>query len=281
MEATAFLSPSEQMMKRLAALCMAATLSLAANARPDQLLAVYQGNRPPFSFRDAQGHVAGIEADVVTEALRRAGHRVAFLETPNVRLLPFRDGDGVDLAVSVRGSDGRGAYFSDEFVTFENIAISRRDRHIVLKSIADLDRYTFAIWQNGWRDLGPAFEARYRPSADGRFPPNYFQPTNQQAQNKMFWYGRVDVIVVDKQVFEWYRKQFSTEFDTAVELDRHAIFDPVTGFKVAFRDRGLRDAFNRALRAMRKDHSYERILERYASPGCRGCHVRPGNLSSN
>lgn len=281
MEGTAFLSPSELMIKRLAALCMAATLSLAANARPDQLLAVYQGNRPPFSFRDAQGRVAGIEADVVTEALRRAGHRVAFLETPNVRLLPFRDGDGVDLAVSVRGSDGRGAYFSDEFVTFENIAISRRDRHIVLKSIADLDRYTFAIWQNGWRDLGPAFEARYRPSADGRFPPNYFQPTNQQAQNKMFWYGRVDVIVVDKQVFEWYRKQFSTEFDTAVELDRHAIFDPVTGFKVAFRDRGLRDAFNRALRAMRKDHSYERILERYASPGCRGCHVRPGNLSSN
>lgn len=252
-------------MKRLAALWIAATLSLPASARPE-LLAVYQGHRPPFSFRDAHGKVSGIEADVVTEALRRAGRRVVFLETPNVRLLPFREGDGVDLAVSVRGSDGRGVYFSDEFVTFHNVAISRRDRHVVLKSIADLDRYTFAIWQNGWRDLGPAFEARYRPSDDGRFPPNYFQPTNQQAQNKMFWYGRVDVIVVDKQVFEWYRKQFSTEFNTQVALDYHAIFDATTGFKVGFRNRDLRDAFNRALIEMRKDQTYSRILARYALP---------------
>jgi len=253
-------------MKRLAALCTLAFVSLTALASADELVAVYQGSRPPFSFRDAQGKAGGIEVDVVTEALRRAGSGVTFRETPNVRLLPFREGDGVDLAVSVRGSDGRGVYFSDEFITFHNIAISRRDRHIVLKTIADLDRYTFAIWQNGWRDLGPAFEARYRPGADGRFPSNYFQPSNQQAQNKMFWFGRVDVIVVDKQVFEWYRKQFSTEFNTQVALDYHAIFAATTGFKVGFRDRALRDAFNRALIDMRKDQTYSRILARYALP---------------
>ena len=253
-------------MNRLAALCILAFMSLAASARSDELVAVYQGSRPPFSFRDARGKAGGIEADVVTEALRRAGRAVTFRETPNVRLLPFREGDGVDLAVSVRGSDGGGVYFSDEFVTFHNVAISRRDRHIALGSIADLDRYSFAIWQNGWRDLGPAFEARYRPGADGRFPHNYFQPSNQQAQNKMFWLGRVDVIVVDKQVFEWYRKQFSAEFNTQVALDYHAIFDAATGFKVGFRDRDLRDAFNRALIAMRKDQSYARILARYALP---------------
>lgn len=257
---------TERIMKRLAALCILAFVNLTALARPDDLVAVYQGSRPPFSFRDGQGKAAGIEADVVTEALRRAGRGVRFRETPNVRLLPFREGDGVDLAVSVRGNDGRGVYFSDEFVTFHNVAISRRDRHIVPKTIADLDRYTFAIWQNGWRDLGPDFEARYRPGADGHFPRNYFQPSNQQAQNKMFWFGRVDVIVVDKQVFEWYRKQFSAEFNTPVALDYHAIFDATTGFKVGFRDRDLRDAFNRALIDMRKDQTYSRILARYALP---------------
>lgn len=90
-------------------------------------MAVSQGSRPPFSFHDAQGKAVGIEIELVTEALRRAGRGVDFHETPNVRLLPFRDGDGVDLAVSVRGSDGGGAYFSDQFITFENVAISRRD----------------------------------------------------------------------------------------------------------------------------------------------------------
>jgi len=253
-------------MKRLAVMCTLALVAWTTPASADELVAVYQGSRPPFSFRDAQGKAGGIEADVVTEALRRAGHGVTFRETPNVRLLPFREGDGVDLAVSVRGNDSRGVYFSDEFVTFHNVAISRRDRHIVLKTIADLDRHKFAIWQNGWRDLGPAFEARYRPGADGRFPANYFQPSNQQAQNKMFWFGRVDVIVVDKQVFEWYRKQFSAQLNTQVALDYHAIFDATTGFKVGFRSRNLRDAFNRALIAMRKDQTYARILARYALP---------------
>lgn len=253
-------------MKTLATLCLLASLSLSASARPGDLVAVSQGHRPPFSFHDAQGNAVGIEIEVVTEALRRAGRGVAFHETPNVRLLPFRDGDGVDLAVSVRGSDGGGAYFSDEFITFENVAISRRDRRIVLRSIADLDRYTFAIWQNGWRDLGPEFEARYRPDAGGRFPPNYNQPTNQLAQNKMFWFGRVDLIIVDRKVFEWYRKQLSDEFNTQVALDYHPIFEASTGFKVAFRDRDLRNAFNRALQAMRKDRSYARIVARYGPP---------------
>lgn len=256
-------------MLRLATLCIAAALSLAASARAGDLVAVSQGHRPPFSFHDAQGNAVGIEIEVVTEALRRAGRGVAFHDTPNVRLLPFRDGDGADLAVSVRGSDGGGAYFSDEFVTFENVAISRRDKRIALRSIADLDRYTFAIWQNGWRDLGPVFEARYRPDAGGRFPPNYYQPTNQQAQNKMFWLGRVDLIVVDKKVFEWYRKQLSSGFNTQIELDYHTIFPANTGFKVAFRDRDVRNAFNRALQAMRNDHSYARIIARYALPAAR------------
>ena len=253
-------------MKRLAALCLLVLLpSLgAAAARQEEVVAAYQGNRGPFAFRDAQGKPVGVEADLVTEALRRAGRRVLLRETPNVRLLPMRD--GIDLAVSVRGSDGRGIYFSEEFIEFENVAITRRDRHIVLNTIADLDGHSFAIWQNGWHDLGPAFEARYRPGADGSFPRNYVQPANQEAQNKMFWFGRVDVIIVDKRIFEWYRRRFAGEFNTAIALDVHPIFDAATTFKVAFRDRDLRDAFNRALRAMRKDHTYARIVARYRLP---------------
>lgn len=157
-------------MKRLAALCLLVLLSTlggGAFARRDEVVAAYQGNRGPFAFRDAQGKPVGVEADLVTEALRRAGRRVILRETPNVRLLPMRD--GIDIAVSVRGGDDRSVYFSDEFIEFENVAITRRDRHIVLKTIADLDRYNFAIWQNGWHDLGPEFEARYRPARTAAF----------------------------------------------------------------------------------------------------------------
>lgn len=83
----------------------------------------------------------------------------------------------------------------------------------------------------------------------------------------MFWFGRVDVIIVDRRVFGWYRQRFASEFNTAIALDVHPIFDATTRFRVAFRDRDLRDAFNRALRSMRKDHTYARIVARYGMAG--------------
>ena len=69
-------------MKRLAALCTLAFVSLTALARPDELVAVYQGSRPPFSFSDAHGKAEGIEVDMVTEALRRTGRGVVLTMTP-------------------------------------------------------------------------------------------------------------------------------------------------------------------------------------------------------
>jgi polar amino acid transport system substrate-binding protein len=51
--------------------------------------------------------------------------------------------------------------------------------------------------------------------------------------------------------------------DVQDELVYHNIFKSGTWFNAAFADRSVRDRFNAALRAMRGDGSYQRILDKY------------------
>jgi polar amino acid transport system substrate-binding protein len=251
------------MQMRIRAVLMAVLLMLAGAGGAADLKAVCQVDRPPYSYIDAHGAYAGIEIDIVSAVLQRLGDTITYRVVPNVRLLYVLKQGDADLAVTTRGRDGDGLFFSDDFVEYENVAITRKAKQIVLNTLTDLDRYDFVIWQNGWRDLGPQFEAKYRPSARSEFPANYRQLSSQEAQNKMFWTGRVDVLVVDRAIFAWYRKQLAGMFDTSDEVVYHTIIPGHTTFQVGFRDRDLRDRFNATLKALRADGTYQKILDKY------------------
>lgn len=177
-------------------------------------------------------------------------------------LVAVRSGQ-VDVAVSVHGKDEAGLHYSDGMVDYINYAITRKEDRIRLTGEGDLDQYRFVIWQRGWADLGPAFEARYKPDDNGQFRPNYFQSSTQDAQSRVFWARRVDVIVVDRHVFEWYRRQLAASMKVDDEVEYHDIFKSTAVFAAAFADRDTRDRFNGTLKVMRADGSYQDILNRY------------------
>ena len=132
-----------------------------------------------------------------------------------------------------------------------------------VKEIAELKQFSFVIWQTGWKSLGPQFEAEYRPDANGVFPKNYFQAPNQLSQNKMFWLGRVPIIIVDKTIFEHHKKILRNDYDTAVPLRYHDIFGGKTSYSVAFSQANLRDQFNAGLKKIRLNGEYQRIINAY------------------
>jgi polar amino acid transport system substrate-binding protein len=228
-----------------------------------EITAAFGIDKPPFSFRDDNGVDTGIEVDIVRAALKEAGHTLRVRIVPNARLpLLVKAGDA-DLAATVMGEDGGGLYFSDPYIVFENYAISKRARNVVVNSIADLGKYSFVIWQNGWRDLGPEFETAYRPDAQSRMRPNYNETNSQALQNKMFWADRVDLIIVDRTIFGWYRRELTSWIKTDDSLVFHDIFKTVTRFPVAFHDKKLRDQFNAGLKKIRADGTYQKIYDKY------------------
>ncbi len=227
------------------------------------LRVAFNADKPPFAFVDASGKATGTEIDILAMALERLGHQLVPVAVSKARLEVTVKAGQADIGLSVQGKDGDGLYYTDYFSKFENVAVSRKADKVKLHSLADLDNYRFVIWQGGWNDLGPVFAARYKPNAQGQFPTNYVQSSSQELQSRVFWNKRVDVIVVDRAIFAWYRRQLAASVRVDDELVFHDIFDSTTNYGAVFVDKALRDKVNDVLRAMQADGSIRQIMARY------------------
>ena len=67
------------------------------------LIAASNMTHPPFSSRDADGQVVGIEVEIVEEAARELGARVEWVERPFSELLTAIEKGEIDIAVSTIG----------------------------------------------------------------------------------------------------------------------------------------------------------------------------------
>ena len=245
-------------------LLLVSVVSLPLAGQADELRVSFNTDKPPFAFTDQAGNITGIEVDVMREALKRAGHSIKAMSVSKARLLASLTQDEADVAASVQGNDGDNLFYTDNFVQYQNYAISRKTSKLVIEKIDDLDKYHFVIWQRGWADLGSEFEKKYKPDSQDHFRNNYFQGSTQEAQTRIFFAKRVDVIVIDATIFQWYRSVLG-KAGLAVDDDLvfHDIFTTTTGFAAAFKNKLLRDQFNTALKSMRADGSYQKILSRY------------------
>ncbi|MES2297912.1 MAG: transporter substrate-binding domain-containing protein [Pseudomonadota bacterium] len=248
-------------MLAMMALLLVATLQCAAAAT---LRLLVQSQTAPYLFNDAGGAFHGIAIDILDAAATRMGVNFEYHETSMARLLAdAKQRADIDGAAPVKGDDGDGLYYSAPVFGFENVVLTRAVSKIAVNRLADIDRYNFAIWQNGWRSLGPEFEAKYRPDGAGHFRANYHEHSSHETVVKVFWLGRVDVVVLDRYVFNWYTKQLAGSVDTSAKLTVHPIFSEKSMYKVAFRDPGLRKRFNAALKAMNDDGSIDAIMRKY------------------
>jgi polar amino acid transport system substrate-binding protein len=227
-----------------------------------EIVIAFAGDRTPYFFR-RNGQDAGIEIDLIKLIMANAGHTVKAVNVPKIRLLRSVKENEVDGAATVQDNNDENIFFSDRYLDFQNIIVSKAKHNITLKSMSDLKHYSFIIWQDGWRNLGPEFEAEYRPDANGISPKNYNQAFNQLSQNKMFWADRVQLIIIDKAIFEHNKNALNKEFDTSVPLTYHDLIKTKTSYSVAFNQATLRDQFNEGLKKIRANGSYQKIIDTY------------------
>lgn len=243
-------------------LSSAVGVSITLNAFAKDLDVAFGQNRPPFIFQES-GKWKGLEVDIVQEALSYKGHSIrSSAHMVNRRLEIAVAQMDYDAAAGVQYIDD-GTFYSNSFVTYINYAISRAGEGVVINSIQDLTKYKPAAWQNAYRNLGPEFVKYYGPESDGDYLKDYMEFGNQEAQNAFFWAGRANVIIVDKFIFLWYRKQLANQYNTGVDLVFHKIFPKETSYQVNFRDKNLRDDFNEGLQFLRESGRYQQLFDQY------------------
>jgi polar amino acid transport system substrate-binding protein len=209
---------------------------------------------PPYGF----GNGKGIRGDIVGTILDRLGHVYAFHAYSLNRARQSVKTMRMDISLVAPKAGGIG-YLSDPYVYYSNTAVTLAESRIGLDSIADLAKYRIAAWQGANKVLGAAFA--------GLFPkvgPRYREVPHPTAMPRLLHLDRVDVIVIDKFVFQYEWNQIAVKQGKAMpEVAFHPIFPLRTYFPAVFKDKALRDAFNRELKTLKAEGGIQAIYRRY------------------
>lgn len=247
------------MVTRRALLLVAALLLALPSARAEELqpLRVAIGlSLPPYVIADER---RGMEYDIVREALADAGYEMVpvFIAFGDV---PRAIADGIaDAAMTVTDATVPDQPLSDVHITYQNVAITLRSRHLAIGEIADLKGFSILVFQKA----GDYLPALFAETVAGE--PGYRETAEQFRQPLELYRGEIDVVVADINIFNWFRSdpRVRADADNAQAITVHSLFAP-TPYRVAFGDPAARDAFNHALAGLHASGRYAAIVASYS-----------------
>lgn len=221
----------------------------------EQVIVTFGLSKPPYVMEETK---AGLEVDIVRESFHAAG----YILVP--RFMPLDDfpkalQSGIVDAVSpVNKNFKLNAYLSDSHINYQNFAITLDNSNFVINSLKDLSNKRISAFKNARLYLGNKFN----DAADTT--KIYREEADQVAQVKLLYKNRVDVVISDKNIFDWYKRKLSEDhlIEARINTKFHNIFKP-THYFMAFRNEELRNAFNDGLEKIKKNGIYYEIVIKY------------------
>lgn len=208
---------------------------------------------PPYVIADED---RGAELDIVRESLALRGYKTEAVYVPFRKFLPMVVDGEVDGALTLSEDSGADSlFYSDSHITYQNMVIGLRDRNLTVESMDDLEKYWVLGFHDAKKYLGPEFAAMAESNS------RYSETSRQKSQVSMLFKERVDLVVSDKNIFNWYRRQINRpEYSRPVSY--FPLFTP-NHYKVGFNKEALRDEFNLGLKQLKESGRYNQILEYY------------------
>jgi polar amino acid transport system substrate-binding protein len=209
-------------------------------------VAVGEG-KPPYTFAHPAG---GIQYDILSQIITRMGCRPDIVMVPLARAQAMLESGAIDGTLGTTGD-----FASQPFIAYQNAAISLHRRGLVIRSVGDLKNLRVVAFQNARIFLGREFQAM----ADAN--PQYQEVSPQVIANQLLFNGRADVVISDVHIFDYLTRE--VEFvDTTQPVAVHALFPP-TRYRMIFREREVRDAFDKALKTVLSENPYPALVKKY------------------
>lgn len=239
------------LLRLLLALGVAAATS-SASAR--EISIVFSRYTPPYVLDNGKG----INVDIVRFALEHEGHRVKPVYLPLGRALQLFADKQVDGTALISETSGVEAHYSAEFVRYRNRVFALKSHRQAVRSLDDLKTKTIVGFQEASKYLGEPFGRAVAGN------PNYKEMANQEQQTLMLFLGRIDLAIMEENIFHFYRQKLIAEGRISANTE-YEVFDlfPPTDYKTAFVDAKVRDDFNRGLAAIRQNGQYDAIFRKY------------------
>jgi len=198
---------------------------------------------------------SGFELELVRAILLEMGHEMQLIYVPFGRTASVVRKGGVDMGLTLNsGHDIDPAILSDEYVYYQNVAVSLADRHLEINEIKDLHGYGVIAFQTALSVLGEAFKNTMAHKK------NYIELAQQERQVNLLLLGSVDVAVLDRNIFHYVKHQLPIEKQQDTTI--HELF-PVSPYSAAIPDEALRIQFNQVLATFIEDGRYQSLLDQF------------------
>lgn len=213
---------------------------------------------PPYVMTGADGRFFGLEHDVIAEALRRAGIRMDVHLYPLSRLVYAYDGlKEVDAAAPILPSFHVEGTLSKTYLRYRNVVATLKSRALPMQDYGSLAGLKVMAFQNARIVLGADFQAAVLRSS------SYVEQANQDLQLMNLLAGRVDAIVGEQRIFQYYYSAAHPHGPAYQEMVTESSFAPETAYSVAFRDPSIAKRFDAALDTMTSDGSLGELYRQY------------------
>jgi polar amino acid transport system substrate-binding protein len=234
-------------------------LVLSCNSSAEKLKVAFGNTLAPWVMVASND---GILIELISEAMEPLGYEIEKIYYPYARRINSYQSQIVDVVCDINQKDINSSnligHFSGNVYAYENYAISLKKNNYHFSEIADLSQFSLMSWQGAREQLGSSYNLMAANN------PSYIETHNQKTQVKMLFKDRVDVIQLDKQIFEFYRSKLveEKEIDANIKVDQFALFGAnPNGF--LFRSVRARNDFVKQVELMKKDGRYKKIFNKY------------------
>lgn len=211
---------------------------------------------PPFTDKALSG--SGLAVDLVSTALRRAGHSTEYVQVPWARVLRGLQQGDYDIIVAAWYSDARSRYgqYSKPYLTNRIRFLRRTGAPIEFQGLDSLLPHSIAVVRG--YSYAPEFDA------DARL--NKVRVLEFAMGARMLAAGRVQLTLEDELVAQYHLNSDLREIRDAVELIEPPLSE--NGLHILMRRSHPLHAqivaeFDREIQAMQADGSYQRLFRRH------------------
>ncbi|MCL1097809.1 transporter substrate-binding domain-containing protein [Shewanella gelidii] len=204
----------------------------------------------PYFYPQQPG---GIQYELLNAALTRQNMFIKRVTlAPNRRALRLVLSEAEDCLVNAPENIPQ-LHYTQSLNEYQNSVFTLTDSRLLLNEVEDLETISLLAFQNASKFLGARFSQMVKNN------PNYNEIDNQQSQIFMLFTGRVQAIVLERRIFEFYRQMLATRVDTSKSVTEFALFKKAPR-KVACRNKRIVQRLDAAIADLRNTPQYQKIL---------------------
>lgn len=207
-------------------------------------------HKPPYVIKKGDD-ITGFEVELISHVMSMIGHQCHFELVSFARSMRMLEQPYIDAIMSAPTQVFTNTdQLTVPYVGYQNVAVSLAANPLEISKVADLSKYTMAGFQMASQVLGGEFKAATKQS------PLYTELSNQTRQVEMLAQGKIDVLVMDINIFNYINRGIG------IEVEVYEVF-PISRYHLALRDMSLVPEFNKAFSQFRTTSQYKALLKKY------------------